>query len=279
MKQRVISSLIGLGVLVVVFFFLDTLLFNIVIGLIGVLAVLELLNAVKCTRFRALTALGVFIAAAIPFAQEHNVRVLMPAILFVLVLAFFIILLKDHEKLRVEQVAMVFLFSVFVPVFFSSAIYLRNSFGAGVGGLYLLWALGSAWLSDTGAYFTGRAFGKRKLAPLISPKKTVEGAIGGVVVATAAMVLVAYLYQSAMALWAYPITVNYLLLVLLTPVFSVIGILGDLSASVIKRQFDVKDYGNIMPGHGGIMDRFDSALFTLPAVFIAVQHIVVVAIK
>ena len=130
-------------------------------------------------------------------------------------------------------------------------------------------ALGGAWLSDTGAYFTGRAFGKHKLAPYISPKKTVEGAVGGVIFAEAAMLLLAWLYSLAADALGHPIVVNYAAILIVTPVLSVFSIVGDLSASVIKRQYKVKDYGSIMPGHGGIMDRFDSVLMVAPLIFMA----------
>jgi phosphatidate cytidylyltransferase len=277
MRQRIISAIVGLVVLTVVLVFLNTILFNVVIGLIGVIAVLELLAATGAGKHRGISCLCVAVAAAIPFAQERAVRGIMPQVMFALTLVFFIIALKEHGRLSIERSSMMFFFSIFVPLFFSSAVFIRNSFGPYVGGFYLLWALGSAWLSDSGAYFMGRAFGKRKLAPVISPKKTVEGSVGGVIVSCVCMLLIALGYQLLMSALFTPITVNYLLLLALTPVFSVVGMLGDLSASLIKRQYNVKDYGNIMPGHGGVLDRFDSVLFTLPAVFIVVSHIVVAA--
>ncbi|GHU80772.1 phosphatidate cytidylyltransferase [Clostridia bacterium] len=276
MKVRVISSLVGLVILGVVLFFLDTLLLNAVIGLISIMAVFEVLSATKSTKFPGLCVLAILMAIVIPFVQLNFIIALIPQIVFVFILAMFALLLKDHQKLRTERAVMVFFFALFIPLFFSSAIFMRNMFGAAVGGMYLLWALGSAWLSDTGAFFAGRAFGRHKLAPLISPKKTVEGAVGGVVTACLGMLLLGFAYQSVTAAFGAEIHIDYPLLLAVTPLFSAIGILGDLSASVIKRQFGVKDYGSIMPGHGGILDRFDSAMFTIPAVFIVVRHITVV---
>ena len=278
MRQRIISAMIGLLVLAVALWILNTIWFNFLVALIGALALWELLHAVQCDRFRGLTALCLLVAVAIPFAQEQLTRALMPPIFFGLIMLFFLALLRHHTILRVEQAAMMFFFSVFVPLFFSTAVYVRNGFGAAVGGLYLLWALGSGWLCDTGAYFFGLTFGKHKLAPLISPKKTVEGAIGGMVTATGIMLLLALAYQQIMGAWGISLYVSYPMLLLFTPLLSIVGMLGDLSASVIKRQFGVKDYGDIMPGHGGIMDRFDSVMFTLPAVFIVVSSVTVVAL-
>lgn len=273
MKTRVISSLVGLVILAVVFAFLSTLLLNVVIGLVGVIAVYELLNATEIRKFRSLTTLAMLLAVIIPFARTSYVRNFLMEIIFLLILFFFVVLLYHYNTMRMEQVAMAFLFSTFVPAFFSCAVYIRDDFGPGIGGLYLLVGLGAAWLSDTGAYFTGLRFGKHRLAPNVSPKKTVEGAIGGVIVCVLCMLLLAFGYSSIMSALGYPIQVNYLLLGLFTPVFSVIGMLGDLSASIIKRSFGVKDYGHIMPGHGGIMDRFDSVLFTLPSVYMVARHI------
>lgn len=278
MKTRVISSLVGLVILAVVAAFLDTLLLNVVIDAITLIAVYELLNATGIRKHRDLTVLATLMALVIPFARAGFVRELLVEIVFVLILLFFIVLLRRHETMRVEQVAMAFFFSTFVPAFFSCAVYIRDDFGAELGGFYILLALGAAWLSDTCAYFTGIRFGKHKLAPVISPKKTIEGSVGGIVGCTLCMLLLAWGYSALLGALGYPMRIHYGELLLITPVFSVIGMLGDLSASVIKRSFGVKDYGHIMPGHGGILDRFDSVLFTLPSVYILSHHIQLVSL-
>lgn len=115
------------------------------------------------------------------------------------------------------------------------------------------------WATDTGAYFTGNAFGKRKLWPKISPNKTVAGAIGGIISA----IVVAIVFQLV-----YPFTMPIYLLVGVALIISVFGQIGDLVASAYKRHYNVKDSGNILPGHGGILDRFDSLLFVLPILYI-----------
>lgn len=276
MKIRVLSSLVGLVILAVVLAFLNTLLLNVVIGIVSLVAVYELLNAAKLTRFPIITVLSLAMATVIPFARAGYINKLLMEILFLIVLAFFASLLKYHAVLRIEHIAMSFFFSIFVPVFFSCAVYLRDDFGPVRGGFYLLLALGSAWLSDTGAYFVGIRYGRHKLAPVISPKKTLEGSVGGLVVCTALLIALARVYVLVLGIAGFPLKVNYGLLALVTPIYSVIGMLGDLSASVIKRAYGVKDYGHIMPGHGGILDRFDSVLFTLPSVYILVRHVEIV---
>ena len=122
-------------------------------------------------------------------------------------------------------------------------------------------ALIAAFLTDTGAYFTGYFFGKHKLIPEISPKKTVEGAIGGVAICVISMLVYAWI------LTFFGIKANLLNIVIIGVIASVISQFGDLSASMIKRGLGIKDYGDIMPGHGGVLDRIDSLLFTAPAIY------------
>jgi len=276
MKQRLVSAGIGLLILAVVIVFLDTYLFNIVIAAISVIAVVELLRATKTNRYRDLMMFAVLFSLFISFGNETLLWSRLPIIVFVMLLLFFILLLKNHGSLKFEQASMVFLFSVFVPLCFSCAVYMRNQFGGAGGRYYLLVGLASAWLCDTGAYFSGMLFGKHKLAPVISPKKTIEGSVGGVIFTTLLMVPLALLYIQIAKMLGVAIQINYWRLLAVTPFLSCIGMLGDLSMSVIKRQFNVKDYGTIMPGHGGVLDRFDSALFTLPAVYIVIQFLPII---
>lgn len=218
-------------------------------------------------QFKELVALAFTPCLVLPFLNAMSSRSMMPLFIGGYFFLFFLIVIRGFGRFRVEQAAMTFLFSIFMSLFFSCGVYMRDRFGPDSGGLYLLVALGCAWLCDTGAFFVGNRFGKTKLSPTISPNKTVEGAVGGVLFAMVFMLLIAWGYQAVMAARGVAITVDWLALMIVTPLGAVIGMMGDLSASVIKRQFGVKDFGNFMPGHGGLLDRFDSALFTLPAVY------------
>ncbi|MEM1415887.1 MAG: phosphatidate cytidylyltransferase [Myxococcota bacterium] len=130
------------------------------------------------------------------------------------------------------------------------------------GGAWVLFSMFLAFLSDTGAYFAGKNFGRRKLAPTISPKKTVEGSLGGLATATlGALILGVTLLEGAVPLWH---------LVLLAPLATALGQAGDLLESLIKRSCDVKDSGNVLPGHGGLLDRSDALMFTGPATWLYV---------
>ncbi len=139
-------------------------------------------------------------------------------------------------------------------------------------GEFLVWLIFiSAWGTDTFAYFTGYFLGKHKLAPVLSPKKTIEGALGGVIGAA----FLGFVY-----VWVYGTYYNgdimpYLLVIpLITALGSVVAQFGDLSASTIKRTLKVKDFGYILPGHGGILDRFDSVLFTAPFIYMALYFLI-----
>lgn len=267
MKIRVISSLVGIAILVAVLSLFETIVLNIAIALLSVIAVFELLSACGCTKHKAFSAIVLAFALVIPFLSAEMPAIGMTFSCFVYIFTIFIVLLRQYETLRIEVVSMGVFFGLVIPFAFSTVVYMRNHWGAVIGVFYVLMALASAWLSDTSAYFCGRAFGKRKLAPKISPKKTVEGAVGGVVFGTLLTLGLAWVFQFVCSLYFLPVQVNFLRMLLIVPVQAVAGIMGDLSASVIKRQFDVKDYGSIMPGHGGVMDRFDSALMILPLAF------------
>ena len=125
------------------------------------------------------------------------------------------------------------------------------------GILYIFFALFLIWATDSGAYFIGRKFGKKKLAPTISPNKTVEGSIGGVICALIVMLIFFFFTNLGQEY-------SLIRLFLITIVLSAFGQLGDLVESALKRLYDVKDSGNILPGHGGILDRVDSWLFVMP---------------
>lgn len=268
MKVRIMSAIVGLALLAVVLLFFNTIVLNIALMLIGMIAVWELLHATGVTHNPFLTVLGLAVAAVIPFIPYDQVSKYLTFYALPYMGVLFVILLLTHRATRVEHIAMTAVFSMAVPFAFSTAVYLRDIHGWLGGFFYILLALGGGWLSDTGAYFTGNLFGKHKLAPEISPKKTIEGAVGGVVTCALGYLLIAYLFQKGCAFYQMSLEVNYLYVLILAPVASVSGIIGDLAASIIKRQYGIKDFGHIMPGHGGVMDRFDSVLFVLPLVYL-----------
>lgn len=165
-----------------------------------------------------------------------------------------------------EQVTVAF-FGIFYLTVMLSYLYQVRSMA---DGRYLVWLIFlSSWGCDTCAYCSGMLFGKHKLAPELSPKKTIEGAVGGVLGAGALGLLYASVFGGSMA----EITNPQLACALACAIAAVISQIGDLAASAIKRNHNVKDYGHLIPGHGGVLDRFDSVIFTAPAIFFALTFL------
>ncbi len=132
------------------------------------------------------------------------------------------------------------------------------------GGLWLVWIIFiGSWISDTAAYCVGMLIGKRKLAPVVSPKKSIEGSIGGIVGSALVGAIYAFFIKDKLSMNVNPI----IAIAIISAASSVISQIGDLAASAIKRKHDIKDYGTLIPGHGGILDRFDSVIFTAPIVY------------
>lgn len=165
-----------------------------------------------------------------------------------------------------EQVTVAFFGIFYVGIMLSYLYQVR----AMADGRYLVWLIFlSSWGCDTCAYCTGMLFGKHKLAPILSPKKSIEGAVGGVIGAGILGILYGYVFGGRMIEIGNP----QLACGAACAIAAVISQVGDLAASAIKRNHDVKDYGHLIPGHGGVLDRFDSVIFTAPAIFFAVTFL------
>ena len=137
-------------------------------------------------------------------------------------------------------------------------------------GIYLVWLIVlSSWGCDTCAYCVGMLIGKHKMAPKLSPKKTVEGAVGGVLGAALLGFLYGAYFEGSMEVILRPGVIS----AAACAIAAVISQIGDLAASAIKRNHNVKDYGHLIPGHGGILDRFDSMIFTAPAIYFAIMFL------
>lgn len=266
-KTRILSAAVGIVLLIVVLSFFQTPILNVAIMLIALIAMHEFLTATKISHNKLLSLVAFVVAAVFPFVPMQKEMNLLPVFLLPYIGILFLILLRTHKDTRVEDIALTFMMSIGMPLSFSAAIYLRDNNGQAMGMFYLLMALACAWFSDSGAYFVGKAFGKHKLCPLVSPHKTVEGLVGGLVSCILLNLLAAFCYQKVCGMMGIALEINFLRLALISPLASLISVLGDLSFSLIKRQFKIKDFGKIMPGHGGVLDRFDSVLFTLPFIY------------
>ena len=161
-------------------------------------------------------------------------------------------------------------FSFLFPLFYSYS-YVVPILTPIIGAFYLVTALAIPWLADGGAYFGGSFLGKHKLCPKISPKKTVEGAVSGVIIGTLLSFLVGIIFETFF--FKNGESVNYISLAIFGLFGALISIVGDLSFSLIKRSLGVKDYGSLIPGHGGMLDRFDSVIFTSPFLLILIMFL------
>lgn len=275
MKQRVLSGVVIAVVAISVLLLMNTVVFPIVWTVLAVMAVYEI-EKVTQIKNKALMILSLVFSALFCLNESFGfVDVSYSVVLAVYVLIMLTIMLIGYDITKFEHVAVAFFASVAVPFAFSIFVYLRdineNSGGkfSKTEGVYLiLLVLVCSWLTDVFAYFTGRAFGKHKLCPKISPKKTVEGAIGGIIIPAVINIIVLAVFEK---FFFDGTVIPYWAMLIISPVLSVASMLGDLSASTIKRNFGVKDFSNLIPGHGGIMDRFDSCLFVLPAIYVIVN--------
>lgn len=259
MKTRIITAAVMAAVGIPILIFSRYIIFPIALSLLSVIAVFEMLRALGVHKNYTLTAPVYVIALAMPtltyfFAEDYTLAFILvtAALLFAYLLYMFFVAVFMRGRLKYTQVCEIFASVTYVIVSFTSfgvVRYLSN----GLWNLIII--LIAAWGSDSFAYFTGRLFGRHKLIPEVSPKKTVEGSVGGIVSATLLMLLYGFIVSRATAL-----TPNYIVLTVCGFVLSAVSQVGDLIASLIKREHGVKDYGNIFPGHGGVMDRFDSVL-------------------
>ncbi len=278
MKQRIISSVAGLMILAVVFALFDTIVLNIAVAVVIVMALYELVEAAG-QKGRPTSVVALVFGFAIPFFSTRLLSNILASICFFFSLLLFCMLLKYHDTVRVEQLGLVFFFTMLIAFATTCFVYMRDVFGTVIGFYGMLVSLCGAWLSDTGAYFLGIAFGRHKLAPTISPKKTVEGLVGGVAVALLSQIVISFAYAQVCRYYGTPVEIHYLRLVFVSPFISLISVVGDLSASVMKRQFGIKDFGNIMPGHGGVLDRFDSVLLVAPFVYNLFLYVPLIVVK
>lgn len=268
MKTRLITAGVAIPLALIVLLALPALALNIAVALLCGIAMFELVRALQI-KHRGVLLVTILFGVSAPFWLLPDTTAFMPYFLPVSVILWYTVLMVcfqiiSHDTLRVERTGLLYMMALLVSVALSCMAYLR---GMEHGLFYVFITLIMAWVCDAGAYFAGTLFGKHKLCPAISPKKTVEGLVGGVVVEILVSLLAGWIYT----LIDPQAAVRYGWLAVLALICALLSVLGDLFASIVKRKFGVKDYGNIMPGHGGVMDRFDSILLVAPFLYWAMQ--------
>jgi phosphatidate cytidylyltransferase len=273
LKTRVISALVGLALLIVVLY-LGSITLGIVVGLIAAIGLYEFYNSVskiKNTHPIKLVGYSSILPLLILGLQEtgwFNIDInkltgISVCLILFLSMAFIVL---GHKKYNIIDACITAFGIAYVPFLMSFLILIRNS----EDGNILIWLIFiGAWGTDTMAYTFGRLLGKRKIIPEISPKKTLAGAIGGILGCIALMIVFGFIAEAN-----FDFKISFVALALLGLICGVVSQIGDWSASAIKRYVNVKDFGNIMPGHGGVLDRFDSILFVAPAVYFVLSSFI-----
>lgn len=279
MKTRLLTAAVGipLSIAVLVASVYFPVVFFFVILALGMIGIYEALGAIGVKKNIAVIVpcfvYGAFVISS-PFISGSFRLELIAAVSLVYLFYMFAVLLRNHAVLRLDALCTAMIMTGFVAFpFMSLELIFGNVMKDASGqasyanGIALIsYCLIVAWVADGGAYFVGSAVGKHKMAPVISPKKTIEGAVGGFIISMIISLAAAYIYSDVLGYIEGRL--NLVNAAVITAVCILMSMFGDLSFSAVKRQYGVKDFGNLLPGHGGVLDRFDSVLFVGPTFYL-----------
>lgn len=268
MKTRIITAIIALAVFVPFLIFSDTWLFALGMTICSVVSDYEMLRCIGVHKNFTVSLPILLCGAALPMSVYffEGLSAFLPiALLCVLLVVLWLLAVTVFSagKIDITSIATAAFLCFYITCAYASILFLRyyDELGAYT---YLLIFIG-AWVTDSSAYFCGMFFGKHKLIPSVSPKKTIEGSVGGILFCGLAFVFYGFILRHWVNTSA---DFNYFLLFVYGVAISVVSQIGDLVMSAIKRHFGIKDYGKILPGHGGMLDRFDSILAVSTLLFI-----------
>lgn len=264
MTKRVLVAVVCIPIIFVIFFWLPPIFLPIMISVLSMIALHEVLWSTGFVKNAKISGLSIALSGVIPFWVfiGEGMKSALCGI-FLYFVAMFAFAISSRYTVTLEKMGGSFFFAMLIPYFLSTFVRLDSM---ELGKYLILIPLVAAFTSDAFALFAGMAFGKHKLAPELSPKKTVEGAIGGLIGAVTCCLIYGAVMQ-----YGFGLKVHYLFLAVYGALGSVVSQLGDLSFSYIKRQYGLKDFGNIFPGHGGVLDRFDSVIFCAPLIEILIR--------
>lgn len=257
MKTRIITAVVALLLFVPIVLYGDWP-FTLLVLAMATVGLYELLHMKKDVKSLSSTCLSFLVLWALLFKNIDGLEKWIPLslmqifIIFIMLLSILTVISKN--RLSIENMGFYLIATMYITIGFSFLVQAREH-----GISVILFILFIIWATDSGAYFVGRSLGKNKLWPSISPNKTIEGAVGGTLSALIVGIVFHLVYPFEYSLW---------IIALISIGISIVGQLGDLVASAMKRHFSVKDSGNILPGHGGILDRFDSLIFVLPFLYV-----------
>ena len=265
-KTRLISGIVLVAIALVVIITGGNVLLS-VMGIISLIGMFELYRVFQIEK----SAAGIvgYVAAIVFYLNLYfgfiTDAMVLPLLFMIVLLAVYVF---SYPKYKADQIMACF-FALFYVAFMLSFIYQTRMLD---GGKYLVWLIFlCSWGSDTCAYCVGMLIGKHKMSPILSPKKSIEGAVGGVVGAALLTALYVSIFRSQLDITMTEVWI----LAGVSAIGALISMVGDLAASAIKRNYDIKDYGKLIPGHGGILDRFDSVIFTAPLIYFLAANLIV----
>ena len=264
MKERIIVAIVCLPFLFIILFFLPSYIFAALVAIVCAICAYELYTSIMGDSNTRVCVYSTFSAALIPIGTYFGVGGLVfQAVILVLMSLLFvesIIVFRSKKQIPFVRIVISLFGGALIPLMLSSLVALK---AAPEGRLFVLLPVISAFLTDAGAYFVGKFLGKRAAFPLVSPRKTVEGFVGGLITGVVSLAM----YGVVLVLTTFH-GVIFWALILYGLVGGAFTELGDLAFSLVKREYNIKDYGRLLPGHGGMLDRFDSMVFTAPAIYL-----------
>lgn len=267
MKVRILSAVVGVPLLILAFALHSVfpICMNIVCSIASLACMIELLKAKNILSDYEFSVPCMFFSAIFPMIAVTN---FWQILLFLFVFYIFTLIIIENQKYKFDDMAYIMVASGLSTIGLSctSAIYL---FDKSHSCFYITLCIAIPWIADAGAYFIGSFFGKHKLCPNVSPKKTIEGAVGGVLIGTIGAIVDALIFQYFIL--GETLKIDFFGVLIVAIIGTLTSMVGDLTYSLVKRSCAVKDYGNVIPGHGGILDRCDSIIMTSPMILIFVQ--------
>lgn len=256
MGKRILSS--AIGIVILLFILISGRFLELALGILILIALTEIYKPFGFFQKLPLCVIGLAGCIAIIIALHFSPSLLLPVICAMMMLLL-ILAVCMHKQISFRDISILLFSTLYVTL---PLLHIRLVEQMENGKFLIYTVFIAAFMTDTGAYFSGRFLGKHKLIPNISPNKTVEGAVGGVLSSVLGFVIFGWVL-----LFFFEKQVNWPSLLLISVLTSVIAQFGDLSASMIKREMNIKDYGSIFPGHGGVLDRFDSVIFVAPTIY------------
>lgn len=279
MKQRVISAAVGILLVACAAFFMDSIIFNILIFAVMLLCIHEITSAVGQRKLYGFPILMAVFSAMFSFVPAEYIINYFYIIIPAFTMLYYTLAILYSKSVSIANSAIGYFIYLMYMFGLLAWLAIKAQFGAHDDGVFLfIITLAFPLLGDMAAFFVGRAVGKRKLCEHISPNKTVAGAVAAVVAAPFYSTLCLFIYsltpafRGGMIAEVYSLRL-YIIVAILGAVVAFFGIFGDLTSSAVKRYCGIKDFGRIMPGHGGVADRLDSVCFTAPLVAAAFLYL------